>query len=70
MRSNTRRRGGASIGQPISFFGRGGFFPSLMGGVLQNGPYLMGAALSQGARLIMNNKKRMATRKRKTTHRR
>jgi len=86
--ANTRR-GGASIGQPMSFFkgGRksrsgpkqtgsgpkrtrrlqGGFYPSLMGGVLQNGPFLMTAAFTQGSRLISGSKERMATRKR--THR-
>ena len=81
--ANTRR-GGASIGQPMSFFkgGRGssskrtghspkrtrrlqgGFYPSLMGGVLQNGPFLMTAAFTQGSRLISGSKERMATRKR------
>jgi len=81
--------GGASIGQPLSFFkgGRGGksrnargtkrgrvgtkrgrlqggFYPSLMGGVLQNGPYLVTAAFAQGSRLVRGNRERMATRKR------
>jgi len=93
--------GGASIGQPLSFFkggrggksrnargtkqgrggtkqgrggtkqGRGGtkrgrlqggFYPSLMGGVLQNGPYLVTAAFAQGSRLVRGNRERMKAR--------
>jgi hypothetical protein len=48
---------------------KGGFYPSLMGGVLSNGPLLVPAALGQGMRLWRNNTKRMATRKRKQTRR-
>lgn len=48
---------------------KGGFYPSLMGGVLSNGPLLVPAALGQGMRLLRNNNKRMATRKRKQTRR-
>ncbi len=44
---------------------KGGFYPSLMGGVLSNGPLLVPAALGQGMRLLRNNTKRMSTRKRK-----
>lgn len=44
---------------------RGGFYPSLMGGVLSNGPLLVPAVIGQGMRLLRNNRKRMATRKRK-----
>ncbi len=60
----TRRvqRAGACVHQPPAFF-RGGFYPSLMGGVLQNGPYLMGAAFTQGARLIEQDKKRRRSRR-------
>ena len=42
----------------------GGFMPSIMGGVLKSGPYFMTAAISQGSRLMHNNRKRMATRRR------
>lgn len=44
---------------------RGGFYPSLMGGVLSNGPLLFPAAIGQGMRLLRNNKIRMSSRKRK-----
>ena len=52
---------------------KGGFYPSLMGGVLSNGPLFVPAALGQGMRLLRNNTKRMATRRkgkktRKQTH--
>ena len=43
---------------------KGGFYPSLMGGVLSNGPLFVPAALGQGLRLIRNDAKRMATRRR------
>lgn len=44
---------------------RGGFYPSLMGGVLSNGPLLVPAAIGQGMRLFRNNSRRMSVRKRK-----
>ena len=59
----TRKRGGASVGQPPNFF-RGGFFPSVMGGLVSKASYLSTAALAQGARLIWGNKKRMSQRRR------
>jgi hypothetical protein len=68
--------GGASVGQPVAYFHggsrkrlRGGFTPSLMGGVLSNGPLLMTPALAQGFRLLRNNTERLRTRNRKTRHR-
>jgi hypothetical protein len=67
LRSKQSRRtqvAGASVHQPQEFFSRGGFYPTLMGGVIQNGPYLMSAAFAQGARLIQGDKKRMSRRKR------
>lgn len=45
---------------------KGGFYPSLMGGVLSNGPLLFPAAIGQGMRLLRNNRKRMSLRKRQT----
>ena len=42
---------------------KGGFYPSLMGGVLSNGPLFVPAALGQGMRLVRNNTKRMAARR-------
>ncbi len=44
---------------------KGGFYPSLMGGVLSNGPLFVPAALGQGMRLLRNNTKRMSARRRK-----
>jgi hypothetical protein len=44
---------------------KGGFYPSLMGGVLSNGPLFVPAALGQGMRLLRNNTKRMTARRRK-----
>jgi hypothetical protein len=69
MTRGTRKRGGASIGQPPSFF-TGGFLPSLMGGVLQNGPYLLTAATTLGSRLIKRSRERMSARKKGTRTRR
>ena len=43
---------------------RGGFYPSVMGGVATTGPYFVTAALVQASRLIKNNRTRMAARKR------
>jgi hypothetical protein len=44
---------------------KGGFYPTLMGGVLSNGPLLVPAAIGQGMRLFRNNSRRMSVRKRK-----
>ncbi len=41
----------------------GGFYPSVMYGLSSAGPYFVTAAFAQGARLIRNNKERMATRR-------
>lgn len=38
---------------------RGGFYPSVMGGVLQNGPRLIPAAAVTGYRMVKNFKKRV-----------
>lgn len=42
---------------------RGGFYPSVMGGMLKTGPYFMTVAVAQGVRLVGNNKTRMAKRR-------
>ena len=42
---------------------RGGFVPSLMGGVLSNGPLLLTPAIAQGYRLLRNDKERMKSRR-------
>jgi hypothetical protein len=42
---------------------KGGFVPSLMGGVLSNGPLLLTPAIAQGYRLLQNNTERMKSRK-------
>ncbi|NBV77140.1 hypothetical protein EBR66_03195 [bacterium] len=42
---------------------KGGFYPSVMVGVSQTGPYFVTAAIAQGVRLVRNNKSRMARRK-------
>ncbi len=47
----------------------GGFYPSAMGSILTTGPLFVGAALFQGRRLLANNTKRMATRRRFQTTR-
>jgi hypothetical protein len=51
---------------------RGGFYPSVMTGLIRTGPYFMTAAAAQASRLIRNNKTRMSKRKgsRKTRRRR
>lgn len=65
--------GGGSIYQALPYVMRGagrksrkikgGFYPSLMGGVLSNGPLLMSAAVAQGSRLLSNESERMKHRK-------
>ena len=42
----------------------GGFFPSAMGSILQTGPIFMTASAVQARRLIVNEKERMASRRR------
>lgn len=49
---------------------RGGFYPSVMGGMLKTGPYFMTAAMVQGVRLVGNNKTRMAKRRSRGSRRR
>ncbi len=49
---------------------KGGFYPSLMGGVLSNGPLFVPVTVAQAARLLRNNSKRMATRKRRFSKKR
>ena len=46
------------------FKGRGGFIPSVMTGVTQVAPYFMTTAVVAGHRLVENDKKRMASRRR------
>lgn len=41
---------------------KGGFVPSLMGGVLSNGPLLLSPAIAQGYRLLRNDSERMKSR--------
>ena len=41
---------------------RGGFFPSIMGGLLTNGPIFFAPAFAQGVRLLRNNTARMKSR--------
>ena len=43
----------------------GGFYPSIMGGVLSNGPILFTPALASGFRLLRNNDERMRSRRNK-----
>ncbi len=45
---------------------RGGFIPSAMGNLLTTGPLFLTAAVSQGMRLLRNNKERMMARGRLT----
>lgn len=64
--------------QPKSYFRgggytrkqRGGFIPSVMGGVVSYGTALLTSSLALGMRLLRNEKKRMATRKSKAGARR
>lgn len=72
------RAGGGSMYQPLDYLMRGGqktrkykggFYPSLMGGVLSNGPLLVSAAVAQGARLLRNESERMRVRKNRNTRR-
>ena len=42
---------------------RGGFYPSLMGGLLTTGPFFFTPALAQGIRLLRNNTARMKSRR-------
>jgi hypothetical protein len=51
-----------------TWFGKGGYIPSIMGGLLRSGPYFMTAAMAQGGRLVRNNKTRMASRKSRRGH--
>jgi hypothetical protein len=44
---------------------RGGFYPSLMGGLLTTGPFFFTPALAQGIRLLRNNTARMKSRRKK-----
>ena len=53
-----------------SWRAKGGFYPSVMAGVSTTGPYFLTAAFAQGARLIRNNRTRMASRRRKQGRRR
>ena len=74
----TNKVGGGSIYQALPYVMRGagkktqkrrfkgGFYPSLMGGILSNGPLLVSAAVAQGARLLRNESERM---KHRTTRR-
>lgn len=49
---------------------RGGFYPSLMGGVLSNGPIFVSAAIAQGVRLVRGSDERLKSRRRRgKTHR-
>lgn len=44
---------------------RGGFYPSLMSGVLSNGPLFFTPAIAQGVRLLRNSTARLNSRKRR-----
>ena len=44
---------------------RGGFYPSLMGGLLTTGPLFFTPAIAQGIRLLRNNASRMKSRRKK-----
>ena len=48
---------------------RGGFYPSLMGGVLSNGPLFFTPAILQGVKLLRNNTARMKSRRRRRKNR-
>ena len=48
---------------------KGGYYPSIMQGLLRTGPYFTTLAISQGFRLVRNNTKRLANRSRKMTRR-
>jgi hypothetical protein len=43
--------------------GRGGFYPSVMSGVVTTGQLFIPATIAQGFRLLRNNKTRMASRR-------
>jgi len=45
---------------------RGGFYPSVMGGMIQNGPRLIPAAAVTGYRMVKNFKKRVTRKMRKS----
>ena len=45
-----------------TWFGRGGYIPSILGGIMRVGPYFMTASIGQASRLLGNNKTRMASR--------
>lgn len=45
---------------------RGGFYPSLMGGVISNGPLLLTPAIAQATRLFRNEAERFTARHRKS----
>lgn len=71
-------RGGGSYYQPIPYVSRGGatrkrlrggFYPSIMAGVLSNGPILFTPALASGFRLLRNNDERMRSRNRRNKNR-
>ena len=76
-------RGGGSYYQPIHYVSRGGrratrkvgrrlrggFYPSIMGGVLSNGPILFTPALASGFRLLRNNTERMKSRSKRANKR-
>ena len=68
-------RGGGSYYQPTQYVSRGGqrlrggFYPSIMGGVLSNGPILLTPALASGFRLLRNNTERMRSRHNKSRNR-
>ena len=42
---------------------KGGFYPSIMGGILSNGPVFFAPAIAQGVRLLRNNTTRMRSRR-------
>ena len=63
-----------SFYQPLSYFKggkrktrknykKGGFYPSIMGGVVSSGKYLMPLVLKQGYSLVNNKKKSRKTKK-------
>ena len=58
-RNKTRKSKGKSKKSVLaSGAGKGGFYPSIMTGVVQNGAYLVPVALRQGYKLLNNNNKK------------
>jgi len=48
---------------------KGGFYPSVMGGVIRNGPLFITAAVAQASRLIRGSSRKRTRRRTKRTRR-